>query len=77
MNKVYSHANKTHFHKKSFAFNLVLKVSFLELENGLINCELSDVLLKCDHKRKRTMHTGTLFAENCFFPDSAYDCIIY
>ena len=50
---------------------------FLELENGLINWELSDVLLKCDHKRKRTMHTGTLFAENCFFPDSAYDCIIY
>ena len=26
VNKVYSHANKTHFHKKSFAFNLVLKV---------------------------------------------------
>ena len=34
----YSHANKTRFHKKSFAFCLVLKWEFLELGNGLLYC---------------------------------------
>ena len=28
----YSHANKAHFHKKGFELNLVLKVSFRNLE---------------------------------------------
>ena len=28
----YSHANKTHFHRKGFELNLVLKVSFWNLE---------------------------------------------
>ena len=30
-------ANKTHFHNKGFALNLVSKVSFLELGNGLLS----------------------------------------
>ena len=31
----YSHASKTHFHKKGFALSLVLTVRVLELGNGL------------------------------------------
>ena len=31
-------ANKTHFHNKGFALNLVSRVSFLELGNGLLMC---------------------------------------
>ena len=32
----YSHANKTNFHKKGFELNLVLKVSFWNLEIGYL-----------------------------------------
>ena len=37
-----SNTNKTHFHKKSFALTLVLKVGVLELRNGLLGCYHSD-----------------------------------
>ena len=32
---LYSHANRTHFHKKSFTLSLVWKWGFLELSSGL------------------------------------------
>ena len=32
----HSHANKTHFHKKGCALDLILKVRVLELESGLL-----------------------------------------
>ena len=48
----YSHANKTHFHKKGFALSLVLKVRVLELENGLslVFCRLSALLAVNERK---------------------------
>ena len=33
---LYSHENKTHFHKKGFALSLMLKARFLDLGNGLL-----------------------------------------
>ena len=37
----YSHANKTHFHKKGFPLGLILKVRVFELGSGLLKtvCE--------------------------------------
>ena len=34
---LYSHANKTHFHKKGCAFRLILKVRDLEFGSGLLS----------------------------------------
>ena len=38
----HSHANKTHFHKKACALNLILKKRVLELRSGLFNCSSHD-----------------------------------
>ena len=49
---LYSHANKTHFHKKGFALSLVLKVRVLKLGNGLslVFCRLSALLAVNERK---------------------------
>ena len=36
----YYHANKTHFHKKGFALDLVLRERVLELRNGLLRTKI-------------------------------------
>ena len=40
------HANKTHFHQRGFALNLVLKVRFSESGNGIVSVNTRDLGLQ-------------------------------
>jgi len=44
-----SNANETHYHKKSFAFSLVLKVRIFETRKWTVVVPPSRVCLACSH----------------------------
>ena len=46
-------ANKTHFHNKGFALNLVSRVSFLELGNGLLQKNAKENIIIQNLQRPR------------------------
>ena len=64
----HSHANKTHFHKKGFAYGLILRGGVLELGSGL-DYRAVPVIYEKAFKILHKVALGMVFIEKASFQD--------